>query len=48
MNTLSQVPEKKQHILTTTANAAAFETGFVLRNRKLIGFGLFRPLFSVG
>ena len=37
MNTLSQVPEKMQHILTTTANAAALETGFVLRNRKLTG-----------
>ena len=37
MNTLSQVPEKMQHILTTTANAAAVETGFVSRDRKLTG-----------
>ena len=37
MNTLSQVPEKMQHILTTVANAAALETGFVSRDRKLTG-----------
>ena len=37
MSTLSQVPEKMQDILTTTANVAALETGFVSRNRKLSG-----------
>ncbi len=37
MYTLSQVPEKMRDILTTTANVAALETGFVSRNRKLTG-----------
>lgn len=37
MNTLSQVPDKMQQILSTTANAAALNTGFVKRSRKLIG-----------
>lgn len=37
MNTLSQVPEKMQQILTTTADDAALNTGFVKRNRKLTG-----------
>ncbi len=37
MNILSQVPEKMQQILTTTADNAARNTGFVKRNRKLTG-----------
>ena len=37
MNTLSQVPEKMQQILTTTADDAAHATGFIKRNRKLTG-----------
>ena len=37
MNTLSQVPEKMQQILTTIADEAALETGFCKRNRKLAG-----------
>ena len=37
MNTLSQVPEKMQQILTTTADEAALKTGFVKRDRKLTG-----------
>ena len=37
MNTLSQVPDKMQQILTDTAKAAALNTGFVKRNRKLTG-----------
>ena len=37
MNTLSQVPEKMQQILTTIADDAAHATGFIKRNRKLTG-----------
>ncbi len=37
MNTLSQVREKMQQILTTIADEAALETGFCKRNRKLTG-----------
>ncbi len=37
MNTLSQVPKEMQHILTTIANDAALNTGFVKRSCKLNG-----------
>ncbi len=37
MNTLSQVPERMQQILTTIADEATLETGFCKRNRKLTG-----------
>ena len=37
MNTLSQVPKKMQYILTTIADVAAHNTGFVKRSCKLIG-----------
>ena len=37
MNTLSQVPKEMQDILTTRADAAALETGFVKRSCKLNG-----------
>ena len=37
MQTLPQVPNKMQQILTTTADKAARDFGFVIRNRKLTG-----------
>ncbi len=37
MNTLSQVPKEMQYILTTIANDAALNTGFVKRSCKLNG-----------
>ncbi len=37
MNTLPQVPDKMQQVLSTVADAAALNTGFVKRSRKLIG-----------
>ncbi|RKU23636.1 hypothetical protein C6500_01135, partial [Candidatus Poribacteria bacterium] len=37
MNTLSQVPDKMQQVLSTVADAAALNTGFVKRSRKLVG-----------
>ena len=37
MQTLTQVPDKMQQILTTTPDAAARDAGFVIRSRKLTG-----------
>ena len=37
MQTLPQVPNKMQQILTTTADKVARDFGFVIRNRKLTG-----------
>ena len=37
MQTLPQVPNKMQQILTTTADRAAIDSDFVIRNRKLTG-----------
>ena len=37
MQTLPQVPNKMQQILTTTADIKARDSGFVIRNRKLTG-----------
>lgn len=45
MNTLSQVPEKMQQILTTTADDAAHNSGFTKRNRKLTGSQFVQTLF---
>ncbi len=37
MQTLPQVPDKMQQILTTTADRAAIDSDFVIRSRKLTG-----------
>ncbi len=37
MQTLTQVPNKKQQILTTIADKVARDFSFIIRNRKLTG-----------
>ena len=44
MQTLPQVPNKMQQILTTTADRAAIDSDFVIRNRKLTGGRFVEPL----
>ena len=48
MQTLPQVPDKMQQILTTTADRAAIDSDFVIRSRKLTGGRFVETLFSVG